>query len=588
MMDSGFGLGDSRRESLRREVGRILASTVGGRVTVTGESQSVDLKEEAGRRNGPHIEPGRRENQVAAVQLADEVACMANSPGGGALVVGIEDSTGEVIGTELDIDWLRRQIYQKIDVAPDIVEERVAGQRVLVLFVAPAPEPVEDTGARLRWRVGDACVPVDRSEWWQYRRDQQNFDPMAQSSGLDAAAARQNALRLVSTWKEDFGDLTDLELLRRIGAVDSEGMLSEAARLMFVGNGQSVLELTVFDVPGGLVQSRTASDSSLSCLEQLDQIERQLAVLNKNSTVIDGLTHAPIPQIPHSAVREALLNAMIHRDWERSQPIEVRWFVVDNLLVVRSPGGFPGAITSSNVLSNRAPRYPALADLYRAIGLVDKQGVGVDRMYQAMIALGHRPPTIDEVGGPFVETRLHGGRPVLPVLDLMSRIVPEPRRRDYRVSIVLYLLFHKAFVTVQSLADALQEDLSAATIAVEAAAQTTVDGGALIAPLGKKAWILGRDARKVLVSKVGSRGHGDGGAMSSVVPAPYLSTDMEIMEETVDDWLSEIGDITTGDLMALTGVSRGTVKRCLDQMVDAGDLHVLGSGRSTRYRKRAS
>lgn len=80
------------------------------------------------------------------------------------------------------------------------------------------------------------------------------------------------------------------------------------------------------------------------------------------------------------------------------------WIELDSTLIVRSLGSFPTAISSDSVLSNRAARYSALADLYQALGLVDKRSDGVDRMYQAMIALGHRPPMVEEIAAPFVET----------------------------------------------------------------------------------------------------------------------------------------------------------------------------------------
>lgn len=64
------------------------------------ERQRVDIKEEAGRRgSGGRLLAGERTNTKAADHLADEVAAMANTPGGGALIVGIEDSTGDLLGT---------------------------------------------------------------------------------------------------------------------------------------------------------------------------------------------------------------------------------------------------------------------------------------------------------------------------------------------------------------------------------------------------------------------------------------------------------------------------------------------------------
>ncbi|MDD7385271.1 MAG: ATP-binding protein [Actinomycetaceae bacterium] len=358
------------------------------------EYQHIDFKEEAGRRQGSDILTGTPKNPEAATKLADEVSCMANTPGGGVLIVGVDGHTGAIIGTELHIDWLRSRICHAVDVAPDIVQETVEGQRLLVIYVAEAPEPVQDTLDRLRWRVGDRCEPVDRSEWWQHLRQQRNYDVMAQVTDLDVKYVRSQATHFVRESRKDLDVLTDRELLIQLGAVSSQEFLTRAGQLLFVSAGKTLIDLSIFDVPGGQILKRISGSPEMSLLEQLDQIERALTIEDKDATVSVGLADRMIPQIPFSAVRESLLNGVIHRDWNRSEPTEVRWFDVDSMLVARSPGGFPGAITSKNVLSNRSARYPALADLFRAIGLVDKQGVGVDRMYQAMIALGHRPPVI--------------------------------------------------------------------------------------------------------------------------------------------------------------------------------------------------
>ncbi|MBG9287803.1 DUF5635 domain-containing protein [Corynebacterium belfantii] len=565
---------EDRREQLIAQVESILASAADGRVQKTKETQSVDFKEEAGRRNGPQIEPGKPENPEAADKLADEVACMANTPGGGALIVGIEDKTGRIIGTELDIDWLRQGIFTRIDVAPDVVAKRVLGQRVLAIYVAAAAEPVEDTSDRLRWRVGDSCRPVDRAEWWEYQRAQAGFDPMAQVTTATLGDARPAALTLARKWDPAFAELTDEELLRGIGALDAEGFLSQAGKLLFTSLDRTAIELSIFDVHGGQVLNTVVPEPEKSCLEQLDYLEQALNVVNKNNTVVEGFVHKPVPEIPRLAVREAMLNAMIHRDWNRSEPIDVRWIELDSTLIVRSPGGFPAAITSENVLSNRAARYPALADLYRALGLVDKQGVGVDRMYQAMIALGHRPPTIEEIAGPFVETTLVGGRPVLPVLELVSSIVPEARQDDYRIAIVLYLLFQRPFITIDIVARGLQSGKEAARNALEAARQTTVAGEPLII-VHDGVWLLGNACREIL-RKV---------EPSPFSPVRYLSTDQAELTNAAMLWLSEVGDLATSDLMAMCGVSRGTAKACVDGLVDEERVIAVGGGRSRRYRR---
>ena len=138
--------------------------------------------------------PGNRENTKAADQLADEVAAMANTPGGGALIVGVEDKTGDLLGTELDVEWLRHQIYRRIDLAPDVTERVEAGIRLLVIYVPEAREPVEDTSDRIRWRVGAASVPIDRGQWWLHRQGRAGWDPLSGPSAMTVADITNGSL----------------------------------------------------------------------------------------------------------------------------------------------------------------------------------------------------------------------------------------------------------------------------------------------------------------------------------------------------------------------------------------------------------
>lgn len=564
----------SRRQELEAQVQALLANQSEGRLRHTQETESIDFKEEAGRRTGKQIEPGSPQNPEAATKLANEVACLANTPGGGALILGVEDKTGQIIGTELDRDWLRQRINQQIQVAPDIIATEVAGQRLLIIYVAAAREPVTNTNHALRWRVGDSCVAVDRAEWWEHKDRSQDTDPMAQRSAFTLQDASATSVQLARSWNDSDKSLTDEEILRQLGALRSDGMLSEAGALLFVPQQRSYLEFTVFDVPGGSVTNRITGAPTAALLEQLSTIENTLSAVNSLVTEQSGFSHRHTRRVPELAAREAILNGVIHRDWNRSEPTDVRWVEADSSLTVRSPGGFFGSVNENNVLSNRDARYPAIADLFRAIGLVDKQGVGVDRMYQAMIVLGHRPPEIQSVAGAYIECTLTGGEPVHPIVDLVSRIVPTARQKDYRVAIIIYLLLHHPVIGVADVARLMQSTEEAARLAIETARQTAVDGEPLITTY-KDVWIFGKAA----LNRAKAAHDPD-----SVFPLlPYHSTEQDRLAVAVRQWLSLHPAITTGDLMAIAPISRGTAKRALDELVDGEVLRLRGSGRSTRY-----
>ena len=122
------------------------------------EVERVDIKEEPGRRDaGGTISPGQTTNEEAARRLAEEMACMANTPGGGALVVGVADD-GARIGTRLGAGWLRHRIWQLTSqmLTVAVREERLDGCRILVLTCIEALEPIGYRG-KLKWRAGANC-----------------------------------------------------------------------------------------------------------------------------------------------------------------------------------------------------------------------------------------------------------------------------------------------------------------------------------------------------------------------------------------------------------------------------------------------
>ena len=82
-----------------------------------------------------------------------------------------------------------------------VVEALRADLPVTALYVAEGVEPVENTKGALRWRVGDACVPVDRAQWWAHRRERQGGDPMAEPSSATLNDVPRSAIERVRRTK---------------------------------------------------------------------------------------------------------------------------------------------------------------------------------------------------------------------------------------------------------------------------------------------------------------------------------------------------------------------------------------------------
>jgi ATP-dependent DNA helicase RecG len=410
---------------------------------------------------------------------------------------------------------------------------------------------------------------------------------MAAATSRLATDASPGALVAARAYLDEAGEhelsavASDEELLRRLGLLRSDGHLTQAGSLLFCRAERPLVTLAVFDVVGGDVINTYRGSANQSLLEQVRELETRLESVNRILPIPRGFVEGQVRMLPPRAVREAILNGLVHRDWMDHEPTDVVWVEADSRLQVVSPGGFPGEINANNVLTQRDARYPALSDAFRALLLVDKQGVGVDRMYREMIALGHRPPEIIEIDGPRVRCLLNGGDPVMPVVELMSAIVPEVRRRDVRIALIIFALLHQAFITVEQAARLLQTSEADALSALEAAAETRIGNEPLLRT-HHDAWIFGTGVRALLNAALAGKPGRAGGLFVYDHPKNAESTRAVILE-----WLASHDRISAGDYAALAGVSNPSASRTLKGF-DGDLLERRGpaSGRNAHFVRR--
>jgi ATP-dependent DNA helicase RecG len=437
------------------------------------ERRLFDFKEEAGRRGaGGVLRSGSPHNEDAARKLAGEVACMANSMGGGALIVGIADDATPV-GADLDGDWLQVRLYQLLQQAYTTVvtEAHVRGVRVLIVRCPPAVEPIRWQN-RITWRVGDQCQDVDPSTWHERRSRSWGYDWSAQSSGLKPADARAQALQIARDFlqnsgdprAEDLADASEEDLLRRLAAIKDDGTLTNAAALLFAGRRTAALDHIRRPGAGADSQERI-NEPGRSLLEELAEVFAAVRAYNPEAHVERGLVIGRVRALPERAVREAIVNGIAHREWTDENPTTVEH--IGRTLRVTSPGGFYGGVRSDNII-NHPPisRNKDLSQLLATLRIAERQGVGVDRMFADMIRHGHPSPVIEELDGVAVRTVLAGERPDLGWIEWIAGIDPEPRR-DLRVLMTLHHLSAQRWTDPVDLAPVLQLTVEESRQAVE-------------------------------------------------------------------------------------------------------------------------
>ena len=470
---------------------------------------------------------------------------MANTRGGGALIVGVDDKTGQLIGSDTDADWLRRRLYELAErkLSTEIRPADVGGTRLLVISVPQAVEPVAFNG-RYRHRVGRSCVPVTSTELLQGLFADAAADPShhrSRHSMSDIAAGAVASLRRRMAMADRVKASLDLrDLLSRLGLLhDNSSSLNMAGEILLIPRDQPSIDYTRRPVPGAQSTVRI-HDPGLCLLEELDLVEAEAARNNPVAEVSDGFGVTRIRAIPERSLREAILNGVCHRDWNRRDPTVVEH--IGNELRVTSPGGFIGGVTAENIITHPSqPRYRTLMGAVRQLGLVEQEGVGVDMMVGDLIRIGGEQPLIESTDSPAVRVVL-GGRPVdVNRYRFFRTLEPAEARDDTDAALLVWRASNPAtpFLTAKSCHRLLQRSLNDAQNALLRVSTYRIAGDApLLAPIpipeaGPVAWRLSQPARRRLG-----------------IPQSGLAAATE--------WVRERRRISTAEYRALTGVSNPT------------------------------
>jgi len=136
----------------------------------------------------------------------------------------------------------------------------------------------------------------------------------------------------------------------------------------------------------------------------IDWAERSALSLIKRRAYFDGLTRREVPEYPEFAIREAIRNAVAHRDYTtRGTAIDVRLFA--DRLEVRNSGGLFGDVTVETL--DQVPpstRNPRIMRVLQDLGYVEQRGTGIRRMIGEMRGANLEPPQFKDAGTYFVVT----------------------------------------------------------------------------------------------------------------------------------------------------------------------------------------
>jgi len=344
--------------------------------------------------------------------LVAAVVAMANTEGG-VILLGVEDS-GTVSGIQphhQDTMGLQALIANRTSPSVAVSTELIEydGKKILCITVPKSQSIVSSTeGLVLRRRLmvsgRPEAVPFYPHEFIQRQSALGLMDPSAMPL-VSLSAEDLNPLerqRIREAIRRYGGDmsllpLADDELDGALGLVTTmEGRRRPTlAGLLLMGHEEAIrrhvpAHEVAFQVLEG-TEVRVNEFLRKPLLQTFEEVELLFKARVVEQEIQVGLFRVPIPNFDWRAFREGFINALVHRDYARLGAVQVK--LDDDGLTISSPGGFVEGVTLQNLLVV-APRSrnPLLADVVKRIGLAERTGRGIDRIFEGMLRYGRPAP----------------------------------------------------------------------------------------------------------------------------------------------------------------------------------------------------
>ncbi len=346
------------------------------------------------------------------LKLACEYACCFANAAGGVLVFGVADKVRgrqqAIQGARgYDLDAFRFGIFNGtrpgIEAEIEEIEVPEGTGKLLVIRVQEGSRKPYGTAAGLfKQRIGKNCMPLDPVAFQRSQISTAALDwSGAPANGLSLQdldplqIARARQILRSKAPSSALIDLPELEFLQGLEAVRG-GLVTHTGMVLFARRDvlarhcpQAQFHYVLHDSETSVARNDIDRLPLLEAVERMEQIFQ--GPLNPEKEIELGLFKLRIPQFPLEGVREAVLNALTHRDYQHPGEILVRHSSQE--LVVTSPGGFVDGITPENILRHEAvPRNRTLANALVKLRLVESSGIGRKRIFRSALIYGKRRP----------------------------------------------------------------------------------------------------------------------------------------------------------------------------------------------------
>jgi len=339
--------------------------------------------------------------------LPDYCAALANE-GGGKLILGVTNKGG-VVGTKAfqgTHNQLSQHLLSSIGIRVDVEELFTEEKRILIFHIPPRPfigRPVKSSGNyTYPMRAGESLMEMDEQTLKKILNEGEPDFSGRIVTGLTIESLDEEAINnFKKRWAQkasrgDYIAFPGEKILQSVGVLSDNG-LSYAALILF-GKKNKIDELLpcseiIFEWRSDA--SKTSHDFRINWREPFfkiyDDIWNSINARNLRIPFQEGLFQREIYAFNEKAIREALLNAVTHRDYTISgRSIFIK--ASPQEFFIESPGGFPLGITAENILDKTSWRNRTVAEVFEKAGLVERAGQGMNDIFESTIREGKGVP----------------------------------------------------------------------------------------------------------------------------------------------------------------------------------------------------
>lgn len=519
--------------------------------------------------------------------LVEALAAMANTDGG-VLILGVEDKTGEItglhtqhIGSGTPAAMIANRTVPSLRVA--VEEMSIDGRHLFVMSVPTVPGVTATSdGLYLRRRLKPdgmpETVPMNPFEIQSRMSKFRLVDPSAQPmeevplaaiDPLQRLRIRESIRRNRNSDKAllELGDAAfdrALELVREFNGCDYLTM----AGVLFLTSEETIRQhIPTYEVAFQVLKGtdvRVNEFRHRPIVEEYEAVVQQFKAYVEEEEVMRDSYRMSAPNFDITCFREALTNAMVHRDYAQLGTVIVK--LDDTGLAISNPGGLVSGVTPENILSV-APRSrnALLADIAKRIGLAERTGRGVDRIFEGVLRYGRTRPKY--VFGEFdVSLCLSREKADFNFLDFVNDY-EKSTGHEARVDFLLVVseLARARSLTFSQIMNLIQRDEKQTK---EYLLEWTMRG--LLRKLSTGDYALLPAVLKKISGKT--------------VYTRQSDTEIDTNCKKIESCLSDEGTINRAKIIDVCGLTQKQANLILKKMVAMGRIVKVGAGPSTKYR----